>query len=169
MTKFCFIESCFFSSFFGLLITYVWLGKIQPLMYSELWNNQRSFSVCEKKKQKTNSGTLQTTLILSRSFSLYYSALLFNSERHSPLNFAQQHLNISWNWHWLQCYRDVVVPDVQYRRAIHIEQSHRKDRPPRLCSICWCHYRGWSFNWASSSFLYHDSLCWLVCSFHTVL
>lgn len=76
----------------------------------------------------------------------------FDSERNSPCGFAQQHLTISWNWHRLQCYRDSVVPDVQYRRAIHTEQSDGKERQPPLCSVCWCQYRGRSFyNWADFS------------------
>ncbi len=132
-------------------------------MYSELWNNQRRYPVCENKKIEAPYRLCFHPVQISLHFD--YSALFSQPastvKRTRLVVFAQQHLTVSWNWHRLQCYRDNVVPDVQYRRAIHTEQSVERECQPLLCSVCWCQVSIWAN--------FSDSLCWLVCSSSTRL
>lgn len=119
-----------------------------PLMYSDLWNNQRR----RKWRHLNNSIYL---LLFSGSVSLFSAA--FHNERHLPcpflffifctaaLNHKMKHIGCSVTGIlWYLMYR-------KCRRAIHMEQSELKECQPPFCSLCWCQF--WS--------LWSFKLCWL--------
>lgn len=93
--------------------------------------------VKKKQQQRKKKRHLTNSFIQSRSISFIIQLCVlgwFWQWREFVLwFFARQHLTISWLWHRLQCYRDSVLSDVQYRRAIHSEQSDEKE--PRTSSL----------------------------------
>lgn len=135
-----------------------------PLMYSDLWNNQRR----RKWRHLNNSIYL---LLFSGSVSLFSAA--FHNERHLPcpflffifctaaLNHKMKHIGCSVTGIlWYLMYR-------KCRRAIHMEQSELKECQPPFCSLCWCQFWSlWSFKLC---WLYYHSLYWSVCWFSTAL
>lgn len=124
-------------------------------MCSELFETIRGDIQYVKQTKKIYRGTLQTLLSLCPIWFYYdsafvnFSSWVWQCKALSPWGFfffsfsffffAQQHLNISWNRHRLQCYRDVCG-------TIQMSNTHwtnaRKGRRPPLCSACWCQYLG---------------------------
>lgn len=144
-------------------------------MYSELWNNQRRFLVCEKKLEAPYRLML---FILSRLICFFFCLFFYYSALFSQLGLTVKGTcvvvlhngtwTISWNWHQLQCYRDSVLPDVQYRRAIYTEQIDEKER---LLVVLFADVNtgGEVSNWANSSLCTTTPSVWLVCSSSTRL
>lgn len=96
-------------------------------------------------KKQNNSGHLIDSCFHSVLIYLFLlfssvSSAEFDSGRNLCCSFAQQHFTVSWHWHRQQRCRDSMGPEVQYRRAIHSEQSDEREWQPRLCSVCWCHF-----------------------------
>lgn len=128
-------------------------------MCSELFGTiSGDIQYVKQTKKNIYRGTLQTLLSLCPIWFCYDSALVnFSSwvwqcKALSPWGFffffflyiffsyfAQQHLNISWNRHRLQCYRD-VCGTIQMSNT-HWTNAWKGRRPP-LCSACWCQYLG---------------------------
>lgn len=92
------------------------------------------------------------------------------------LYFAQQHLNICWNWHHqLQCYRDVLWynTDEQYT----LNKTPGRDADLRrlllllllLCSACWCQYLGGEVSLYLSQLLVLGSRLPLLIGFRSAL
>lgn len=135
MTTFCLLTLFFFFFFNACLLLMFDSEKYNPSCTVNFETIRGDFQYVKEKKTVEAPYRL-TLFILSHSICFYYSALFSylgsTAKRNLLCGFAQQHLTISWNWHRLQCYRDSVVPDVQYRRAIHTEQSDEEERSPHL-------------------------------------
>ena len=128
-----------------LLTAHVWLRKVQSLVYSEHFETIRGDIQYVKKKKNKKEAPYRLcfhSVLICLSSCLSWG--LWQWKRTWPCGvltlffyfffLAQQHLTISWNRHWLQCYyRDGVAPDVQYRKQTNkqTKKQYMQDRVMR--------------------------------------